>query len=80
MFHLLINFSVITFICYAVSGSVKTILFGGKKKAKRLVRRNVRTATRRTAAPRPYAATARRQTTIIPFQRKRAARRKLRAA
>ena len=41
MFHLLINFSLIIFICYAAAGSARTILFGTKSKKRRPARRAV---------------------------------------
>ncbi|MBQ1807328.1 MAG: hypothetical protein IIV05_05805 [Ruminococcus sp.] len=64
--HLLINFCLITFICYAVAYPVRVILFGGRRKQQRTVRR--RRAVRRPAAVKP-----KRKAVIIPFRREHAA-------
>ncbi|MBQ1944512.1 MAG: hypothetical protein II346_05815 [Ruminococcus sp.] len=64
--HLLINFCLITFICYAVAYPVRVILFGGRRKQQRTVRR--RRAVRRLAAVKP-----KRKAVIIPFRREHAA-------
>ena len=64
--HLLINFCLITFICYAVAYPVRVILFGGRRKQQRSVRR--RRAVRRPAAVKP-----KRKAVIIPFRREHAA-------
>ena len=64
--HLLINFCLITFICYAVAYPVRVILFGGRRKQQRTVRR--RRAVRRPAAVKP-----KRKSVIIPLRHERAA-------
>lgn len=64
--HLLINFCLITFICYAVAYPVRVILFGGRRKQQRTVRR--RRAVRKPAAVKP-----KRKAVIIPFRREHAA-------
>ena len=64
--HLLINFCLLTFICYAVAYPVRVILFGGRRKQQRTVRR--RRAVRRPAAVKP-----KRKAVIIPFRREHAA-------
>ena len=66
MMGFLINFCLITFICYAVAYPVRAILFGGRRKRQRTVHR--RRAVRRPATVKP-----RRKAVIIPFQRERAA-------
>lgn len=58
--HLLINFCLITFICYAVAYPVRVILFGGRRKQQRTVRR-------------PAAVKPKRKAVIIPFRHERAA-------
>lgn len=67
MFNFLINFCIITFLCYAVAGPVKAILFPQKRRA--------RHAAVRTARPQP-----RKQQKPVLVKRKKAARKKLRAA
>lgn len=62
----LINFCLITFICYAMAYPVRVILFGGKRKQQRRVRR--RRAVRQPAAVKP-----KRKAVIIPFWHERAA-------
>lgn len=79
MFNTLFNICLMIFICYAVSGSAKKILFEGtKKNAKRHVHRRTYAA----AGARSY--TLKRQAKIIYLNRsyhtKRAAHRNLRAA
>ena len=64
--HLLINFCLITFICYAVAYPVRVILFGGRRKQQRTVRR-------RRAVRRPTAVKPKRRAVIIPFRREHAA-------
>ena len=66
MMNFLINFCLITFICYAVAYPVRVILFGGRRKQQRTVRR--RRAVRRPAAVKP-----KRRAVIIPFRREHAA-------
>ena len=66
--HLLINFCLITFICYAVAYPVRVILFGGRRKQQRTVRR--RRAVRRPAA---VNVKPKRRAVIIPFRREHAA-------
>ena len=76
MFHLILNFSVIIFICYAVGGAAKAILFGSKK----------RQPAHRARAARPVSAPnrVRRKAVILPFPAakaaKKAPRRNMRAA
>ena len=62
MFHLLINFCLFIFICYAAAGSARAILFSGKTKKRR---RAVRPAQRNRAVRKP----ARRKAQIIEFRR-----------
>ena len=66
MMNFLINFCLITFICYAVAYPVRVILFGGRRIQQRTVRR--RRAVRRPAAVKP-----KRKAVIIPFRREHAA-------
>lgn len=73
MLNFLINFCIITFICYAVSGPVKAILFPKK-------RRPARRAQKRVAASRVERTQQRRKAKIIVISRKRAVRSNLRAA
>lgn len=64
--HLLINFCLITFICYAVAYPVRVILFGGRRKQQRTVRR-------RRAVRQPTVVKPKRKAVIIPFRHVRAA-------
>jgi len=64
--NFLINFCLITFICYAVAYPVRAILFGGK-------RRQPHTAHRRRAVRRPATVKPKRRAEIIPFPHERAA-------
>ena len=82
MLNFLINFSIITFICYAVSGSVRAILFPKKR---RQTRRRAYASQRVAGADsrqtrRVYAAQPKKTAKIIAFRSKTAARRNLRAA
>ena len=65
MMGFLINFCLITFICYAMAYPVRVILFGGKRKQRRVRRRR---AVRQPAAVKP-----KRKAVIIPFRHERAA-------
>ena len=83
MFHLILNFSVITFICFAVSGSAKAILFGSRKQKRRAhasAHAQHRAYTQHSTQ-RPAAIPAKHQAKIYPFPHsKKTARRDLRAA
>lgn len=69
MLNLLINFCIITFVCYAASGPVKAILFPKKRRVQKRV------------AAKPIArAQQRRKAKIIVISRKRAVRSNMRAA
>ncbi len=73
MFNVLFNFCLFIFICYAVSGAARAILFGGSRRRKRRV----------SSARRVSQATAtKRKARIIRLEgtTNTAARRKLRAA
>lgn len=83
MFHLILNFSVIVFICYAVSGAARAILFGGKKQRRHAhaAAHVTRAAGSKHTAQRLAAKPAKRQAKIYPFPHsKKTARRDLRAA
>lgn len=69
MLNLLINFCIITFVCYAASGPVKAILFPKKRHAQK-----------RVAASRVERTQQRRKAKIIVISRKRAVRSNMRAA
>lgn len=70
MLHFIINFCLITFICYAMAYPVKAILFSGGKKQ--------RTAVHASASHKPRAMPKRRaKLVLLP---KKAARKHLRAA
>lgn len=72
MFHLLINFCIITFVCYAAAFPVRAILFGSKKRGKRSARRTAQAQTAR----RVQAAAKKRQAKIIVLRHYRKKSRK----
>lgn len=61
MFHSLINFCLFVFICYAVAGSARAILFSRKKRAKRPARRRTAPAAKTNTVRRPAPAVVRRK-------------------
>ncbi len=84
MLNLLINFCLITFLCYAVAGPVKTILFPKKRRTRRAAAGTARAAS---GTPLPAAGTHQLKNTVYQRQNKKAsyplkkaARKNLRAA
>ena len=84
MLNFLINFCLITFLCYAVAGPVKAILFPKKRRTRRAAAGTARAVSR---TPLPAAGTHQLKNTVYQRQNKKAsyplkkaARKNLRAA
>lgn len=84
MLNFLINFCLITFLCYAVAGSVKAILFPQKRRTRRAAAGTARAAS---GTPLPAFGTHQLKNTVYQKQNKKAsyplkkaARKNLRAA
>ena len=85
MLNFLINFCLITFLCYAVAGPVKAILFPKKRRTRRAVAAQTRRHASKTLLPafeqkHLYTGLYQRRNREIPYGSKKAARKNLRAA
>lgn len=69
MTHLLLNFCIMVFVCYATAFPVRAILSGGKPQK----RRRAHISRKCTPVHKPAYVKPKRKTIIVPFQGKNAA-------